>query len=273
MGGCGGDGAGHMNDPLVSRSGEEKDNQERVQSNHDDDYDDGIDGSGGGVRGGESGSLCWGNGDGASSSGRGGGCGGGGGVGGDRISCGLSVGSADDEVTSGHVAEAWRWFESVGAPRFWLAPMVGHSDPAFRMLARSYGANICHTEMIDSGGYACNPKYRAQWDFPGEDRPLVVQLGGSNVEHLAVAASLAAPHCDAVELNVGCPQRCARQGGYGSYRGSLLLQHLTHHSFASRNPLDFQIIGRTMCKPSIRHPRPAIPALVGALLGRPTPNR
>lgn len=123
-----------------------------------------------------------------------------------------------DERMRLHVQEAWEWFRSVGSPKFWLAPMVGHSDPAFRMLARKHGVHICHTEMIDAGGYARREAYRLQYPFCEQDRPLVVQLGGSDVSHLAQAASLAAPHCDAVELNVGCPQRCARQGGYGAYR-------------------------------------------------------
>jgi hypothetical protein len=255
----------HLGDPLVSISEGGWNNRERVQSNHmDHDDDDG----GGGVGGGESGSLSWENGDGAGSKG-----GGGGGGGGDRSFCGLSVGTADDEVTSGHVAEAWRWFESVGTPKFWLAPMVGHSDPAFRMLARSYGANICHTEMIDSGGYACNPKYRAQWDFPGKDRPLVVQLGGSNVEHLAAAASLAALHCDAVELNVGCPQRCARKGGYGSYRGLPLLPTPQPPFFYTPYSTRLQQGSDNMQAPAIRRLRPAIAGLSGAWMGWPTFTR
>jgi tRNA-dihydrouridine synthase len=34
---------------------------------------------------------------------------------------------------------------------------------------------------------------------------------------LVAAAQLVAPYCDAVELNCGCPQRCAKQGGYGAF--------------------------------------------------------
>uniref|UniRef100_A0A7S4URN9 DUS-like FMN-binding domain-containing protein n=2 Tax=Guillardia theta TaxID=55529 RepID=A0A7S4URN9_GUITH len=114
-------------------------------------------------------------------------------------------------------AEAWEWFESVGRPVYWLAPMVGQSECAFRMLARRNGAHICSTEMIDAAGYARSESYRAQFPFHPEDRPLIVQLGGSNPADLAAAAALAAPHCAAVELNVGCPQRCAKKGGYGAF--------------------------------------------------------
>lgn len=43
------------------------------------------------------------------------------------------------------------------------------------------------------------------------------QFGGSDPAMLLAAAQLVAPHCDAVELNCGCPQRCAKQGGYGAF--------------------------------------------------------
>lgn len=72
--------------------------------------------------------------------------------------------------------------------------------------------------MVDAGGFARREGYRTQFlPVTPQDRPLVLQLGGSNINDLAVSASLGAVHCDAVELNVGCPQRCARKGGYGSF--------------------------------------------------------
>ena len=51
------------------------------------------------------------------------------------------------------------------------------------------------------------------------DRPLVVQFGGSNLADLAASCRLveALDCCDAVELNVGCPQRCARRANYGAF--------------------------------------------------------
>ena len=35
---------------------------------------------------------------------------------------------------------AWAWFESIGSPQQWVAPLVGYSEPAFRLLCRHYGA-------------------------------------------------------------------------------------------------------------------------------------
>jgi tRNA-dihydrouridine synthase 1 len=119
-----------------------------------------------------------------------------------------------------HVAAAWSLFhERLSSPRYWLAPMVGQSEPAFRMLVRSLGADICSTEMIDVGGYAKSADYRAQFPFFQADRPLVVQLGGSDRASLAPAARLVeeARGCDAIEINAGCPQACARKGRYGAF--------------------------------------------------------
>merc|ERR1711965_157257 len=104
----------------------------------------------------------------------------------------------------------WRWYESIGAPKLFVAPLVGYSEPAFRLLCRSYGADIASTPMIDAAGYVASERYRNEFAFTGgkEDRPLTTQLGGSEPESLAAAAALVAPFCDAVELNMGCPQRC-----------------------------------------------------------------
>tara|TARA_B100000780_G_C21045101_1_gene419509 strand:+ start:42 stop:1145 length:1104 start_codon:yes stop_codon:yes gene_type:complete len=121
-----------------------------------------------------------------------------------------------------HINNSWAWFNQMGSPRHWLAPMVGASEPAFRILCRRYNVNIASTEMVDSGGYAFNAKYRNQFHIQNKsnnvtDRPLIVQLGGANPIHLKKAALAAVPYADAIELNIGCPQQCAKKGKYGAF--------------------------------------------------------
>lgn len=124
------------------------------------------------------------------------------------------------EQLDAHVSSAWEWYASVGSPRRWLAPLVGYSDAAFRQLAREAGAEMASTQMLDAGGWCRSASYRAQHALDSDSGPLIVQLGGSVPEHLrASAAHIAASHprvC-AVELNLGCPQRCARKTRMGAY--------------------------------------------------------
>eukprot|EP00927_Polykrikos_kofoidii_P060528 TRINITY_DN55488_c0_g1_i1.p1 TRINITY_DN55488_c0_g1~~TRINITY_DN55488_c0_g1_i1.p1 ORF type:complete len:484 (-),score=63.75 TRINITY_DN55488_c0_g1_i1:47-1465(-) len=110
-------------------------------------------------------------------------------------------------------------FERLGRPRWILAPMVDQSELPFRLLARRYGAQLCYTPMVNSGQFVRSATYRREVlaDFSLEDRPLIVQFAGHDPGTLLEAAKHVEHLCDAVDLNLGCPQGIARRGRYGSY--------------------------------------------------------
>ena len=104
--------------------------------------------------------------------------------------------------------------------RLVAAPMVGASDLAFRLLCRRHGATLCYTEMLcadrllDDSDYL-ESKFLSQTH--ALDRPLIVQLCGNEATVLAAAAKLVAPHCDGVDLNLGCPQKRAQERLEGAF--------------------------------------------------------
>ena len=130
------------------------------------------------------------------------------------------AGSRDDGASSATTSnDAWAWWRSLGAPRYVCAPMVDQSERAFRAVARRHGVGLCYSPMLVASALG-DASYRAAYlDAPdARDRPLFVQVGGSGEAFVAGAARVArAGGCDAVDVNLGCPQSCARRGGYGAF--------------------------------------------------------
>lgn len=99
-----------------------------------------------------------------------------------------------------------------------VAPMVGLSDLPFRLLCRRHNAHLAYTQMLFSDQLVSDEIYRQEsLQTCTEDRPLVVQLCGNDAETLLRAARYCEPICDAVDLNLGCPQQRALDGHYGAY--------------------------------------------------------
>lgn len=110
------------------------------------------------------------------------------------------------------------WFRSIGSPKYVVAPMVDHSDLAYRMLTRRYGATLVYTQMFNSGSFVLGKEYRAQNFLTCiGDRPLVVQFAGHDPQTLLQAALMVQDKCDAVDINLGCPQGIAKRGRYGAW--------------------------------------------------------
>ncbi|MGK3739570.1 MAG: tRNA-dihydrouridine synthase 1 [Bacillariaceae sp.] len=99
-----------------------------------------------------------------------------------------------------------------------VAPMVGASELPFRLLCRKYGAQLIYTPMMLASQFATSEEYRKkEFQTTPFDRPLVCHFAANNPEDFSRAAKLAEPYCDAIDLNLGCPQRTAYLGHFGSY--------------------------------------------------------
>lgn len=107
-------------------------------------------------------------------------------------------------------------------PRPWkiLAPMVSFSEEAFRILVRRYGVDVCYTEMVNCKVFNQNkadPRKNRWYTTNDNDRPLVIQICGNDPSEMLATCLQIQQYCDAIDINLGCPQNIAKKGNYGSY--------------------------------------------------------
>jgi nifR3 family TIM-barrel protein len=101
-----------------------------------------------------------------------------------------------------------------------LAPMAGVSEPPFRLLCRSFGADVVVSEFLSSEGLRRG--IRNVHDgayFTAAERPIGIQVYGADPDAMAEAAGLVTQHYapDFVDINFGCPVKkvVKRNGGSG----------------------------------------------------------
>lgn len=100
---------------------------------------------------------------------------------------------------------------------FILAPMAGVTDVAFRELCKRFGAGLTLTEFLSSEALRRNSERVWREVRRGEhERPFGVQLFGASIESIVEAAKAVAPHCDLIDLNLGCPAWKVVRCGAGS---------------------------------------------------------
>lgn len=99
-----------------------------------------------------------------------------------------------------------------------LAPMEDVSDPPFRFVCKQNGADMMYTEFISSEGLIRDAaKSRAKLDIFEYERPIGIQIFGSEIESMSEAtriATLAQP--DLIDINYGCPVKNVACRGAGA---------------------------------------------------------
>ena len=94
-----------------------------------------------------------------------------------------------------------------------LAPMAGVSDPALRLQCKKMGAGLVVTEFTSIHSIVAKEKQLKEHlksitefiEYSEQERPLSVQLFGSDLNALEKAAKIVEPYFDIIDYNMGCP--------------------------------------------------------------------
>lgn len=90
--------------------------------------------------------------------------------------------------------------------QFVLAPMAAVNCTSFRMLCKENNVGLIYTQMYDAD-LICQKTPKEVKDFlniQGFERPVTIQLIGSNEKNIVKAAKLIEPIADIIDFNIGC---------------------------------------------------------------------
>lgn len=99
-----------------------------------------------------------------------------------------------------------------------LAPMEDVSDPPFRFVCKQNGVDMMYTEFISSEGLIRDAaKSRAKLDIFEYERPIGIQIFGSEIESMREATLIASQvQPDLIDINYGCPVKNVACRGAGA---------------------------------------------------------
>lgn len=98
-----------------------------------------------------------------------------------------------------------------------LAPMAGITDLPFRLICKEYGAGLVYTEMVSAKALLYgDEKTKLLLKTCQKERPLAVQIFGSDLESIAYASKYVSQFADIVDINMGCPAPKVVKNGDGS---------------------------------------------------------
>lgn len=99
-----------------------------------------------------------------------------------------------------------------------LAPMEDVSDPPFRAVCKEKGADMMYTEFIAAEGLIRHADKSVQkLDIYDYERPIGIQIFGSNIESMRQAAAIAEEaQPEVLDINYGCPVKKVAGKGAGA---------------------------------------------------------
>ena len=98
-----------------------------------------------------------------------------------------------------------------------LAPLAGITDLPFRLICKENDAGLVYTEMVSAKALLYNDeKTKLLLKTCDKEKPLAVQIFGSDVEAIAYASKYVSEFADIVDINMGCPAPKVVKNGDGS---------------------------------------------------------